>query len=518
VKHCLTTLAFALVILACGCVSQAISGIDEATLRVMEKAEKLYIDGETKEAVEVLIKAVENKKYAEQRRWLFAGMLDLLLAEDRVDEARARYMAVLGKDYELAHGGFDVMYQYYLSKNDPVLLAEWTRTIVASELPSDLVESAYMCHFKALLETEAYHDIITRVPACVAKLDGKASAKVLDLIVAAMIKAGKHAEAGQMLDAMGKESGASIDLQRVVVANRFDFFLLRGEWDDAEETFEQLAKTAADRDIVSNLKDGVSRAIEKGELDHADRLCDIVLTDEDAKDVVRNEAAWQSLTIAKKRRGISGVPDCLDSLFMHGISRPAVLRLYGNEFYQVTMDGKARNIARMVEVGDKLAATLTTEDDVAAIRAMLFDAHFVLEDYEGALSVLEAGIPGRTKETIETAKIKIKAHLALKSGRKKEAVVLFRRFMDRFLLNGRSEMDPTTGIMRTKEMCLGFNSNRIGDILASMGADKESAGAYYEEALMYYKRALADLELQKDSKEYGLAKKEMEDVLTKSRP
>jgi len=505
----------ALAVIACGCVSQPNYGVVGSPPKVLAKAEKLYREGDTNAAIEVLSKALESRKYAQQRRWLFDDLLSLLLAVDRADEAKARYMEALGKDDELARGGFDEMYQYYLSLNDSVQLAEWTKAVVESELPVDLAETAYICHFKAMLATGGYQDIAARVPVCVAKLGGAASARILKPTVAEVINAGKYEDAGQMLKAIGNEAGQSIDLQRLALETRFDLYVAQGKWNEAENSFKRFMLIAAERDLARSLASGVSRAIQKGELERADKLCRIVLNNKSAKDAPRNEAAVQSVAVAKKRGGIAAVPGCLDSLLLDGISKETVLHLYANEFYVITQDGNARNISRMVEIGNKLSSALTNEDDLTAIGTMLLNAHFILEDYRGALRVLEAGVPGRAKEWVEMAKIKINAHLALKSGKKAEAVVLFRKFMDGVKLNGKSELDPETGVTHTKEMCLGLNAKRIGDILASMGAAKESAGAY-EEALAYYRKALDDF--PSDTKEYAIVKKEMADVPVKRRP
>lgn len=132
---------------------------------------------------------------------------------------------------------------------------------------------------------------------------------------------------------------------------------------------------------------------------------------------------------------------------------------------------------------------------------MALDNSFVLEDYKGALKRLEKGIPEKDKEWQEMSSTKLKAHLALQEGKKKEAIRLFRKFMDYVSVEQDLPVpDPLTGIEHTKEMCLGFNAKRIGDILKSM-EDKQGSQKAYKEAKELYLKALS--EVKPESKEYN---------------
>ena len=93
---------------------------------------------------------------------------------------------------------------------------------------------------------------------------------------------------------------------------------------------------------------------------------------------------------------------------------------------------------------------------------------------------------------------KIKAHLALQKGNKPEAIERFRAFMETVTTWSEPEVDPVTGLGYTKEMCLGLNAKRIGDILSSMN-DAQGAQAAYQEADNYY--AIAQKEVRANSPE-----------------
>jgi hypothetical protein len=135
----------------------------------------------------------------------------------------------------------------------------------------------------------------------------------------------------------------------------------------------------------------------------------------------------------------------------------------------------------------------------------MLDGAFVLEDYDRTLRLLEEGIPDREPEWHEMAITKVKAHKALQEGRPLDAVRHFREFMKFVEQREEPERDPSTGILHTREMSLGRNAKRIGDILREAGQDEEARRAY-EEAEQYYAAALEEVE--PDSREADLIRTE----------
>ena len=96
---------------------------------------------------------------------------------------------------------------------------------------------------------------------------------------------------------------------------------------------------------------------------------------------------------------------------------------------------------------------------------------------------------------------KIKAHLALQKGDKPEAIERFRAFMESVKTWPEPEVDLVTGLIYTKEMCLGLNAKRIGDILSSMN-DAQGAQAAYQEANGYYAIAQKEVRVNSPESEY----------------
>ena len=80
-----------------------------------------------------------------------------------------------------------------------------------------------------------------------------------------------------------------------------------------------------------------------------------------------------------------------------------------------------------------------------------------------------------------TAIIKVKAHRAMLRNEPREAVTYFREFMKRISEAKNPDVpDPVSGLFFPKEMVLGRNAKRIGDILAGIPDAAEAAKAYAE--------------------------------------
>jgi hypothetical protein len=144
----------------------------------------------------------------------------------------------------------------------------------------------------------------------------------------------------------------------------------------------------------------------------------------------------------------------------------------------------------MCVVGEKLLPKLTDKNILNPTKTMLLDGAFILEDFDAAITRLEAGIPDRDEGWHKMALAKVKAHRALKNKQPREAVQFFRDFMA-CVLTAKDEdtSDPATGTVHTKEMILGRNAKRIAEILAAI-PDPEAAAKTFDEALGYYRKAL----------------------------
>jgi tetratricopeptide (TPR) repeat protein len=232
-KRCLLIALVAL--LVAGCASWHQPSTNDTAAEIHAKADKLCSAGDTKAAIDVLDKAVNSKKYAGQRHWMFGDELDLMLAAGRIAEAKARYLAVIGKDQELERGGFSAVSRYYRARGDVDALVEWTGKLLEAPLPGDLAAGAFEWRLNALLEKGQYDQVIGLVPECAKRFAGLAGARILGSTVKSLIGKGRYDDAARLLDAVDKEAAGRPDWQRMAAVNRVNL-LSRREQGKVDET------------------------------------------------------------------------------------------------------------------------------------------------------------------------------------------------------------------------------------------------------------------------------------------
>lgn len=476
---------------------------------VFLKADTLIQAGDTNAAINVLSETLADKAYRRDRARVFSSLLNMLLLADRIGEAQDRYLKAVEEDKDLAWAGFGIVYNYYRARSDTDALIQWTKKLVEAPLPKSLAEQAFAKHIEAYRTSGQFDRVLELAPVCVKRFHDAASCKIIRRLIQSVFATKKYADGERLLDVLEKLRRKGRKVRALVTVSRTDLLTLQERWQDAEQQFLETAAGLSDADLAGSLARVASRAISNQKLELLDKLCVFVLESQKRKDNARCEAARQWIKVARTREDVAAVPSRLESLMQLGIPSKVLLSLYDKEFYVVMNKGKKENLANMVSFGDKLITVLENEDDKTEVRMLALDGTFVIKDYARSLKILEQGIPEKEKEWHEMAVNKVKAHLALKEGKKKEAVERFRKFMDHVSTWEEPEQDPSTGMFHTKEMCLGRNAKRIGDILGSMGEKKASREAY-KEARNYYEKALG--EIRPESEEYPLVQAEMAEI------
>lgn len=475
--------------------AQAFADTDELFMKVDMHYQEGNVDG----AIDTLNRALGNDKYKNNRQMLFARLLGMMLEADRADDAKVMYLEVVGTDEELTRGGFGIIYGHYLRAGDADVLFDWTETLVNSRLPADLFQTAFAWHIEACRNKGAFDKIIELVPICVSRFDGPACCGILAGLMQTLVASEQYDEAERLLRAMDKESANRPELQRLGAVSWTDLLFLHGRWAEAEEQFLKVAPSLPDEELVRYLRREAPIAIKAGQLDLVDRLCGFVLKDQEGKDGARREAGIQCMAVGKESENAGEIARRLESLLELGLPPDDLLSLYRSQLYFVMQNGKPDDLKQMLRFGDRLTPLLTSEDSKEQITSMALDLSFMAGDYERSLKILDEDVLNRDKDLHDMSVNKIKAHLALKQGNKKEAIERFRKFMEHVSEWDSPEYDPISGLSHTREMCLGFNARRIGDILSSMG-DEKGAGEAYEEAKTYYGQALKETDQNK--KEY----------------
>ena len=125
----------------------------------------------------------------------------------------------------------------------------------------------------------------------------------------------------------------------------------------------------------------------------------------------------------------------------------------------------------------------------------MLDAHFIIDDFDGAIAMLEAGFPGRSVNWARAAAAKIRAHRAEMRHDDAAALESFVAFGEAIGAEpdpGVPECDPATGISYSRSWVLAKNHRRIAEYAAKLGK-AELAEKSRQEAARLYAKALEDL-------------------------
>lgn len=322
-----------------------------------------------------------------------------------------------------------------------------------------------------------------------------------------LFKKGRPDEAINIMESALKSASVSRE-EKAYLAPRFINLLI-----DANMQEKAVASFTASTHLVDDINlnilfERLQESIRtSGRTDISDQLCSFVLTDLRNVPGTKNSAAerWLMNVNGNHAETIRR----MEKLFVMDINPSLLLNLYRSSFYRIMESRNKELMSRMSSLGPLLENKLLGRPEADDLIYLSLDAAFILEDYKQALKILEKGVPGKDRSWHVFAMTKIKAHLCLEEGNPIEAIQYFREFMKNIEKEDQPETDPSTDITHTKDMILGRNAKRIGDIYASTG-DKTNAYKAYEEAMAYYNKALENT--VKNERSHELTVKEAEEL------
>jgi tetratricopeptide (TPR) repeat protein len=252
-----------------------------------------------------------------------------------------------------------------------------------------------------------------------------------------------------------------------------------------------------------------SAATKAQKLEGAEALVRFILDGVKGRDPLRSAAASIWVNAAERRVDTAEISKRLLALKDMGF-QPAFVMDQSDAVYSTLLDkGKKEDFALLYDLFDSFRAASADPNVERRCTWLLLDLGFYLEKYEEALKLVEANNEGDADRKSMLVS-KIKGHLALQKGKTDEAVGHFRAFMGHIAKGTDCEFDPVDNTRVSKEMILGLNAKRIGDILAKAGKTEE-AGKAYQEARDCYKKALDQFPDEK-SKENAKVKKQMAEI------
>jgi len=452
--------------------------------------EQLLGQSRTEEALALAGQALADPRWTQHRPYIFQRYLSLLVSAGRGAEAADLYRERLDNP-DLARSGYAPVFDFFAQSDATNAVETWTRELLDRPLPPDLQEHNLLRLADALARRGAFAGITDLLPLCLARFDPPAVRRIADRWLRQLLDAQQYAEAERLLDALAAQAGEQPALAGLLTLARIHLFLRQAQWPQAEELFARHLQKLSDEDAqrAVTLIASEARAREQWEL--ADRVCLLALEQRSAASLAGRQAAGQWLATAEARREAAEIPRRLSALLDRALPPEQVCSLYRRHFYTALAPQETNAVAAMVALAERLDPLLKDAGDREALQPLLFDAAFLAGDYQRSLDMLLSGALARDPDWTRMAENKLRAHLALQQGRTDEAVQRFRDFMDYVERSWEQpERDPMTGLEYTKDMTLGLNARRIGDILAQAG-QRAAADASYAQARARFQQALA---------------------------
>lgn len=480
---------------------------EDPLAKIFMKAEELAAQGATNEAIAVFQAGLDDPALAASRQPLFNGMIRFLLFTDQVEAAKERMLDAYRNDEQLAIGGLGLVYSHLMERGDMTNVIAWTERVLAiTPLPDEVRRNMREWNLMAYVAQKDDAKMLAIVGQLVREAPAGGALGMLSRVIDTLFEQ-KRAEAVEtVLQQMGKVVTSDPGTQNLLLDTRIRLMATRGDWDALKAALPAAAAKLPDADLQRLLRQLLSLTGAAKKTDVSDAVCMIVIDSQSAKE--------QSFVVAGRQwidnvmqKDLAALPDRLDHLQRANFPIRHLCGLYMRYFYDV-IDMPA-TVEAMKSLGNRITPLAEDDETRNSIRTMVLDASFVREDYDTALDILLKGIAGRDAAWHTMAISKVRAHKALKDNKPRDAVKYFREFMATIMTaKDETTSDPATGLVHSKEMILGRNAKRIGDILIKI-PDEVSAKKAFAEARDYYGKALAG---EKDPEVIKLINQEMAEV------
>ena len=192
------------------------------------------------------------------------------------------------------------------------------------------------------------------------------------------------------------------------------------------------------------------------------------------------------------------------------LTEDAVIRLAGPG---APSPENVKHLKALLDFSEKLLPRLSEGAQQSLLDRRL-DGFFLTGNYDGAIALLDKGLPSHTPGWCKGTAAKLRYHRLLEVGKKEEALQQLLVFIDFMLSDEQKDFedcDPTTGIIYSREWVVGKNYIRCWEIAREL-KDPAREAEYFKKAKDCYATALqkakddpkALAELKKEAKAVGL--------------
>lgn len=473
--------------------------------RLLNEGRDLYYGGKTNDALALLDRALVSSEATlggEERYQIFNMLLSFQLESGRIEDAKKMVIGEYEKGSELGKRVCGTVY-YHLNEHEGAKSAlEWIdRVLKCDGLSAYVRANMEEWRILSLIALDDFDGICKTYILLLKSSDAENAARNFKRLTETLLDRGRFEDAAELL----KKSDLASTTK--VIAPLMDAFRLRylaevGAWEDFGTLLSEKMSVLSDAELLPIIRRTIPIAIRNKNYAMADDVALSVVTNSLEKPMSYEYAIRQWIGMTEYGKN-GDLPERLSLL----VSQNRAMEEVASLFVRYGYDGELEKffIFEMKAIGEKILPTVQNEDLRSTVRMLILDYCFLLEDYDRAISLIEDGFSIQDEKWHAMSLAKVRAHKALKEKRPLEAITHFRAFMEVVAFSEEETSDPSTGIVHTKEMILGRNAKRIGDIYLSVNENLK-ADAAYKEARSYYETTL---NATKDPEIVALVKEEL---------
>jgi tetratricopeptide (TPR) repeat protein len=455
----------------------------------VSQAQSLVAQGQPERAADLLRKLYDNTRFQPYRPNLLGMMIHCQLRAWRLDAAQALFREAAGRDLALAGSAFGLIENWMLEQGQSYEAAEWCAAIQTYHFSPAIILRLADLHFKALDGAGSAGRIPEVMTGYFGRLD---EAAALDMAVRQfgfMLGAGRQADAAAIRGAVGEGLKETATREGVLANMDIDLLLAANSREAADGHLRKVLGKIPDDSAVRNLNLVWGAVMKAGEHGAADALAKFVLETVKGREAIRATAMGLWIDTARIRESTGLISERLLAAREMGFSAEFILGQTDRVYETLLGKGRKEDLAPVYGLIESLYVAESDQERKRRAACTLLDLGFFLEKFEDSLKLVEAGADGSSLERKAMMIAKIKGHLALQKGQTAAAVEQFRVFMGYIAKGPEMEVDPVANTRVSREMILGLNARRIGDILAGAGNPGEAATCY-KEARAYYQKSL----------------------------
>ena len=461
--------------------------------------------GQMDDAMALLEKCFADKKYAIYRTRFFTQKIDLLLVQDKCEEAGKLILTTWAKDAQLAQSVFGRVRAYYQDKRDNEAMLAWCKQLLGmgETFPKHLRSQVLEWQLSAATTLDDIAAITDAVGQMVAELSPDKAMPLLQQAINSMIGAAKFDQVSAVIGCLASHQ----EYRDVVVTTNLKSLVAQKDWEKVSGAFEACAAQLKD-DVLSTLLRQTFATLQKsGQIALLEKTCHGIFMAAPTKKVSASYAAriWVDIGMMANKNVLQ---ERLVALLDAKIQAEQVAMLFERYFYEFVEDHAA--IKNLCVLGERIMSECSDQETKDSLKVKVLDGAFIREDYDLVLQMLERGIPDKPKEWHDMSIPKVKAHRALAQNKTQEAIEYFREFTKVMAASGpEEEHDPTTGVAYSKEWILARNAHRIATLYDTL-SDAANAAKAREEAKAHF--AAARVKAEKDTDTLKVLVQEMQEM------